>query len=487
MTPPSPVAVVVLAAGAGTRMKSKLPKVLHPMCGMSLLMHALTAAQATHARDIITVVRHEREQVIEHVNTHAPEVRIADQDEIPGTGRAVQCALEHVSAREGTILVTYGDVPLLEAGTLRDLVAAHESSNAAVSILSAHLEDPTGYGRIVRNASSGDVEGIVEHRDADENELAITEINSGICAFDLAFLRDALTQVGTSNAQGEMYLTDVPGIARAAGKKVIAYPIDDAIQVEGVNDRVQLSELSGEMNRRILHEHMRNGVSILDPVSTMIERGVRIARDVTILPGVHLHGHTTVEEDASIGPDCSLTDVTVGQAASIVRTHAVGAVIEAGATIGPFTFLRPGTVVEVGGKVGGFVEVKNSHVGPGAKVPHLSYVGDAHIGEGSNLGAGTIVANYDGVTKHRTVIGKHVRIGSDSVLVAPVTVGDGAATGAGTIVREDVGPGDLAVNDVAQRSIPNWVARKRAGTAAAAAAQQARLWAPTENAEETHS
>lgn len=474
MAPHTPVAVVVLAAGAGTRMKSKLPKVLHPVCGTSMLMHAIGAATQTGVESVVAVVRHERDQVVAHLSTHAPRVIVADQDDVPGTGRAVQCGLEKVEATNGTVLVTYGDVPLLEGATLQALVAAHEETGSAVSVLTARLSDPTGYGRIVRSADGTQVEAIVEHKDATEAQRAITEINSGIYAFDLAVLRDALGQVSTDNAQGEMYLTDVLAIARAAGHRVTALPIDDPFQVEGANDRVQLAELSAEMNRRILERHMRAGVSIIDPSSTFIDSAVQIGQDTTILPGVQLHGECIIAEDAEIGPDSTLRGVTVGRGASVVRTHAVDASIGEEATVGPFTYLRPGTVLGAGGKIGGFCETKNARIADGAKVPHLSYIGDAEIGEGTNVGAGTIVANYDGVKKHRTRVGAHARVGSGNVLVAPVTIGDGAFTGAGTIVRADVRAGDLAVNDMKARTLEDWTLTHRAGTTSAGAAEAAR-------------
>ncbi len=438
-----------------------------------MLMHAIRAARATGADEVVTVVRHKRDQVLAHLEENAPEVTIADQDEIPGTGRAVQCGLEKVKATVGTVLVTYGDVPLLEGDTLRAFVETHEENGSCVSILTARVEDPTGYGRIVRSADGAQVEAIVEHRDASEEQREIDEINSGICAFNLEFLRDALTKVGTDNSQGEMYLTDVPGIARAEGKKVTAYAIDDAIQVEGANDRVQLSELGAEMNRRTLVRHMRAGVSIIDPNSTFIDPDVEIGQDTTILPGVQLHGHCVIGSEATVGPDTTLTDVTIHDRAEVVRTHGFGAVIGEGATVGPFTYLRPGTELGKAGKIGGFCETKNAQIGDGAKVPHLSYVGDAEIGEGTNIGAATIFANYDGVRKHKSVVGKHVRVGSDSILVAPVTIGDGAATGSGTVVLTDVPPGALAVNNTKPRIIEGWTLNKRAGTAAAEAAEDA--------------
>ena len=468
----APQAVVVLAAGAGTRMKSSLPKVLHPICGRSLLMHAVHAAAGTHPEQLVVVVRHQRDRVAEHLGENAPNVLIADQDEIPGTGRAVQCGLEHVTAESGTVLVTYGDVPLLDAETLRALVAEHEATSAAVTVLTAIVDDPTGYGRIVREG--GEVAGIVEHKDASEEQLAIDEVNSGIYAFDLAVLRSALGKIGTDNAQGEMYLTDVLAIARAEGGSVRALVTDDPILVEGANDRVQLAQLGAEMRRRINERHMRAGVGIIDPATTWIDADVTIGQDTVILPGVQLLGATDIAEEAEIGPDSTLRDTAVGRGASVVRTHSLLAEVGDGATVGPFTYLRPGTVLGAKGKIGGFCETKNAQIGDGAKVPHLSYVGDAEIGDGTNLGAGTIIANYDGVNKHRTTIGRQVRVGSDSVLIAPVTLGDGSATGAGTVVRKDVPAGALAVAAASQRNVEGWTERRREGTPMAEAARAAR-------------
>lgn len=473
MVNPAPAAVVVLAAGAGTRMKSRTPKVLHPIGGRSLLLHAITAAQGTRPAELVVVVRHERDLVASHVTEHAPGVAIADQDEIPGTGRAVQCGLEKVTAAEGTVLVTYGDVPLLDAATLQQLVAAHEEAGAAVTVLTARIPDPTGYGRIVRSEDGSEVLGIVEHKDATPQQREIDEVNSGIYAFDLGVLRGALGRIGTDNAQGEMYLTDVLAIAREDGGAVRAVVTDDALLVEGANDRVQLAQLGKEMNRRILERHMRAGVTIVDPDTTWVDTTVEIGQDATILPGVQLHGTTVIGADAVVGPDSTLVDTVVGERAEVVRTHAKQAMIGEEATVGPFTYLRPGTNLGAKGKIGGFCETKNAVIGAGAKVPHLSYVGDAEIGEGTNIGAATIFANYDGVNKHRTTVGKHVRVGSDSVLVAPVTIGDGASTGAGAVVRKDVPPGALAVNAVSQRNVEGWTLRRRAGTAAEQAAKAA--------------
>jgi bifunctional UDP-N-acetylglucosamine pyrophosphorylase/glucosamine-1-phosphate N-acetyltransferase len=470
---PAPAAVIVLAAGAGTRMRSRTPKVLHPLCGRSLLLHAIEAARGTSPAQLIAVVRHEREKVAGHLAEHAPDVLIADQDEVPGTGRAVQCGLEQVSSDSGTVLVTYGDVPLLDATTLTELVAAHEGAGSAVTVLTARVADPTGYGRILRDAQTGEVAAIVEHKDADEDQRAIDEINSGIYAFDVDVLRRALGRVTTDNAQGEMYLTDVLAIARAEGGAVRSLVTEDAMLVEGVNDRVQLAQLGSEMRRRLLERHMREGVTIVDPATTWVDAEVSIGQDTVIQPGVQLLGATTIGEDVQLGPDSTLQDTEVDDGASVVRTHALLAEIGPGASVGPFTYLRPGTVLGAGGKIGGFCETKNAQIGDGAKVPHLSYVGDAEIGEGTNIGAATIFANYDGVDKHRSRVGRHAKVGADNVIIAPVEIGDGAVTGGGTTILQDVPPGALAVNDTTMKIVEGWTSRRRPGTAADEAARSA--------------
>ncbi|WP_052274471.1 bifunctional UDP-N-acetylglucosamine diphosphorylase/glucosamine-1-phosphate N-acetyltransferase GlmU [Arthrobacter sp. L77] len=469
-----PAAVIVLAAGAGTRMKSRTPKILHPIGGISMIGHALRAARAIGPRELAVVVRHERDRVAEHVGSVDPEAVLIDQDELPGTGRAVQVALEGLDARtgsplSGTVVVTYGDVPLLTSETLQELVAVHHGEANAVSVLTAVLEDPTGYGRIQRH-EDGTVLAIVEHKDASPEQRAIREVNSGIYAFDADVLRRALTQVDASNAQGEMYLTDVLAIARADGGRVAAVVQEDRWQVEGANDRVQLAALGAELNRRVVGRWMLAGVTVVDPATTWIDSTVVLEEDVTILPGTQLHGETSVARDAVVGPDTTLTDVVVGEGSQVVRTHGSGARIGAGASVGPFTYLRPGTVLGEDGKIGAFYETKNVTIGRGSKLSHLGYAGDAEIGEYTNIGCGNITANYDGVNKHRTVIGSHVRTSSNTVFVAPVSVGDGAYTGAGAVVRQDIPSGSLAVNVAPQRNIADWVAKKRPGTASADAA-----------------
>jgi bifunctional UDP-N-acetylglucosamine pyrophosphorylase/glucosamine-1-phosphate N-acetyltransferase len=454
-------------------MKSATPKVLHRIGGRTLLGHAIAAARSVGPEHLAVVVRHERDLVAAHVAEVDPAAVIADQDEVKGTGRATECALAALpSALEGTILVTYGDVPLLDGATLHALVEEHAATQSAVTVITAHLDNPTGYGRILRGAN-GDVEGIVEQKDATPDQVAITEINSGIYAFDAQVLQQALGKVGTDNAQGEKYLTDVLSIARASGGRVSAHLIEDLWQTEGVNDRVQLARLGKELNRRITERWMREGVTIVDPDTTWVDADVTIGRDTTILPGTQLRGATTIGERATVGPDTTLTDTEVGDGAEVKRSEAILAVIGPDATVGPFSYLRAGTELGARGKIGGFVETKNATIGEGAKVPHLTYAGDATIAEGANIGAGTIFANYDGVAKHHTSVGRYSFVGSNSVLVAPVAIADGAYVGAGSAVTGDVDPGQIAVARGRQRNIDGWVARARAGTKTAAAAEAA--------------
>jgi bifunctional UDP-N-acetylglucosamine pyrophosphorylase/glucosamine-1-phosphate N-acetyltransferase len=475
--PSTPAAVVVLAAGEGTRMRSATPKVLHPVGGRSLLGHALHAAAGAGPDHLVVVVGHGREEVGTHCQQIGAElgreVRTAVQDRRRGTGHAVAVGVASLpAAATGTVLVSYGDVPLLDAPTLRALVAEHDDAGHAVTLLTAEMDDPTGYGRVVRDDMGG-VVAIVEQADASLDQLAITEVNSGVYAFDLGVLRAALAGLGTDNAQGELYLTDVVAVAHRDGLSVGAVELADPWLVAGVNDRVQLAAVGAEINRRVLDRWMRAGVTVVDPRSTWVDVGVRLAQDVTLLPGTQLHGTTSVGEAATVGPDSTLTDVVVGARASVVRTHGSNSVVGPETSVGPFAYLRPGVELAERGKIGTFVEVKNSRIGTGSKVPHLTYVGDATIGEGSNIGASSVFVNYDGVSKHRSVVGDHVRTGSDNTFVAPVTIGDGAYTGAGTVVREDVPPGALAVSSGPQRTIDGWVGRRRPGTAAAEAAARA--------------
>lgn len=464
-------AVVIMAAGAGTRMKSAIPKVLHRIAGKSMVSLAIDTADALSPQHLVVVVGHQRELVAEHLAEVAPHVTIAVQEQPLGTGDAVRAGLAALPGLTGEIVVTSGDVPLLEPGTLVDLVEAHRGAGNAVTVLTAVVPDPSGYGRVVRDGD--EVARIVEHSDATDAELDLAEINSGIYVFEAAALGEGLAALQARNAQGELYLTDVVAHARAAGRRVGARVVADYLQTEGVNDRIQLAERSAELNRRILNRWMTEGVTVLDPATTWVHAGVDLAEDVTLLPGTSLEGATSVARGATIGPDTTLIDVEVGENARVLRTHAELAVIGPGATVGPFSYLRPGTELATNVHVGAFVETKKAVIGEGAKVPHLTYCGDAVVGAGSNIGAGTIFANYDGIGKHTSTVGAHSFVGSDSVLVAPVHIADGAYVAAGSTITGDVGPGELAVSRGQQRNIRGWVERKRPGTATAEAAAAA--------------
>lgn len=470
-------AVLVLAAGAGTRMRSDTPKVLHTLAGRTMLSHALHAVAKVAPEHLVVVLGKDRERIgaaVSDLSGHlGRRIEVAVQDQQLGTGHAALCGLSALPADfTGTVVVTSGDIPLLDADTLAALVAAHREQRACVTVLTTTVPDATGYGRILRT-QDGEVIAIVEETDATPQQRAIREINSGIYAFDIDALRSALSRLSSNNAQHELYLTDVIAIVRADGRVVHANHVDDAALVAGVNDRVQLSELAAELNRRIVAGHQRAGVTVLDPASTWIDVDVTVGRDTVIAPGTQLLGATRIGGRCRIGPDTTLTDVHVGEAASVVRTHGSQAVIGDHADVGPFTFLRPGTRLGADGKLGAFVETKNATIGTGTKVPHLTYVGDADIGEHSNIGASSVFVNYDGENKSRTTIGSHVRTGSDTMFVAPVSVGDGAYTGAGTVLRDDVPPGALAISAGSQRIIPDWVLHNRPNSDSAAAARRA--------------
>lgn len=465
-------AVIVLAAGGGTRMKSKRCKVLHEICGHSMLSYAVHAASEVEPEQLVVVVGHQREQVLEHLADIAPHVATAVQDEQRGTGHAVLCGLQNLPDVAGEVIVTYGDVPMLTGATLRELVAQHRAAEAAVTVLTATVANPEGYGRIIRD-EAGAVAGIVEHKDADATQLAIHEINSGIYVFDAAVLREGLGRIDANNAQGELYLTDVLAIARQDGRRVQAVETFDLWQTEGVNDRVQLAAITKEMNRRIVEGWMREGVTVIDPATTWIQHTVDIAPDVTILPNTMLEGATSIATGARIGPDTLLRDCEVGEDAVIQRTHAILSTIGPNATIGPYVSMRPGTELADGAHLGTFVETKNTIVGPGAKIPHLTYAGDGIVDEGANIGAGTIFANYDGSNKSRSHVGRYSFVGSNSVIVAPVDIADGAFVAAGSTVTLDVAPGALAVARGKQHNSPGWVEKTRSGSKTANAAVEA--------------
>ena len=459
-------------------MKSATPKMLHPLLGRTLLGHVLHAAEAAAAERTVVVVGHKAELVTAHLTEISPSATPVLQAEQRGTGHAVRIALEAVPEVAGTVVVLNADVPLLRPETVAALLTAHEQGQFGATVLAAVVPDPIGLGRIVRDAA-GNLERIVEERDASAEIRAIREINAGIYAFDAGLLREALGKLSADNDQGEEYLTDVFGALAAVGQPVGVHVAADAEETLGCNDRAQLAGLRALLRDRVNAAWMRAGVSILDPATTWIDVTVSLSPDAEIDQNSQLLGATSVAAGAIIGPDTTLIDTVVGEGAVVLRTHSIGAEIGPAATVGPFSFLRPGTRLGRKAKVGGFVETKNAELGDGAKVPHLSYVGDAEIGAGSNIGAGTIFANYDGVNKHRTRVGEAAFVGSDTVLIAPVEIGPGAYVAAGSAIAKDVPAGNLGVTRAPQRNVEGWTLRRRAGTTSAAAAERAAAEEPT--------
>ncbi len=467
-----PAAVTILAAGEGTRMRSKTPKVLHGLGGRSMLGHALDAARGVDPAYLLVVVGHAHDLVSAEVCRHDPAARPVVQQPQNGTGHAVRLALEEVPDLAGTVIVIPGDAPLLTADTLRTLVEQHQTAGNAATLLTASRPDATGYGRVLRD-EAGAVLAVVEDRDATPQQRLVREVATSVYAFEADRLRAALGQLSTDNAQGEEYLTDVIGLLVAAGRGVGAVVAADWTETTGVNDRVQLAAARAALRDRLLRGWMLAGVTVTDPATTWLGVDVVLEPDVTVHQNTQLHGHTVIRSGAVVGPNTTLTDTEVGADATVLATTATGATIGPAATVGPYTYLRPGTRLGRGAKAGAYVEMKAADIGDGAKVPHLSYVGDAAVGARSNVGAATVFVNYDGARKHRTVVGEDVRIGSDTMLVAPVTVGDGAYTAAGSVITDDVPPGAMGVGRARQRNIDGWVGRRRPGSAAAAAAERA--------------
>jgi len=452
-----------LAAGFGKRMHSSTPKVLHPICGVPMLGHVLETVQELKPTQIITVVGHGKERVTNYLNSEFKKVKTVVQKEQKGTGHAVQTALAQMKTSKGLVLITAGDTPLLTSESITRLVLAAKESKAAV--LTADLPDPTGYGRVIRLASM--VDRIVEQSDATAEELEITEINTGVYVFDIEILKKAITQLKANNKQGEIYLTDVVAVINNMGESVSAVMCDDYLEALGINDRSQLA-LAQQILQQTINEYwMSQGVSMRNPDSVVIDVNVELGQDVFLDNNTHLLGDTQIGNNSIIGPDTMLKDCVVGTNSHVLRTTAMGAKIGNNCEIGPYTYLRPGTVLKNGVKAGAYVEIKNSTIGEGSKVPHLSYVGDATIGIETNIGAATVFVNYDGVQKHKTVVGDHVKIGSDTMLVAPVKIGDGAYTAAGSVITENVPAGALGVERTKQRNIEGWVARKRGKTKSA--------------------
>jgi bifunctional UDP-N-acetylglucosamine pyrophosphorylase/glucosamine-1-phosphate N-acetyltransferase len=451
---------VILAAGQGTRMRSQLPKMLHPLCGRPLVGWPIAAALGAGADAVVVV-----DSPANTLAGRLPEqVSTVIQPAPNGTGGAVQAAAAQIDP-DATVVVLPGDAPLVTAEAIADLVAAHRAAGAAATMATMILTDPTGYGRVVR-AADGSVERVVETKtagDATDEQLAIDEVNSSIFAFDGGALLVALRALRPDNAQGELYLPDVLPALRGSGLSVGAHRLPDPDLALGINDRVQLGQVRAIAQRRIHDAHGRAGVTIVDPASTLIDVTVRIGEDTVIEPSSFLRGDTQIGRGCTVGPLTTLIDATLHDDVAIPHSYAVAAEIETKATVGPFAYLRPGTVLRERSKAGTFVEIKNSDVGIGSKVPHLSYIGDADIGEGTNLGAATITANYDGVDKHRTTIGDRVHTSVDTTLVAPVTLGDDCYTGANSAITNDVPPGALGIARERQVNHEGYADRKRRG------------------------
>lgn len=450
-------AAIILAAGAGTRMKSKKPKVAHEVLGQPLVLWVADAAQAAGAERIVTVVGHCKEQVIPLVEG---KTEIVEQPERKGTADAVAVCADALADFDGSLLVLSGDCPLITPETVGRLVAERELADAAVALLTMKLDDPYGYGRILRN-DAGEPVGIVEQKDANEEQTFIKECNAGFYCFDAKWVFEALTQIDNNNAQGEFYLTDVIALAVQQGRAVVAVSTDNPHECLGVNSRVQLAQATKVAQQRINSIHMANGVTMIDPDQVWIGPDVKISQDVELLPQTYLMGETVVGEDSVIGPNTRLTDTVVGRGCRVDETVAIEAQIDDGATAGPRAYLRPKAHLCEGAKAGTHVEIKKSTVGKGSKVPHLSYIGDATIGEGVNIGAGSITCNYDGKNKHATIIGDGAFVGSDTMMVAPVSIGAGAIIGAGSCIAKDVPADALGITRPEQVVRDGWAARKR--------------------------
>ncbi|MEW9672677.1 bifunctional UDP-N-acetylglucosamine diphosphorylase/glucosamine-1-phosphate N-acetyltransferase GlmU [Ammoniphilus sp. 3BR4] len=432
---------VVLAAGQGTRMKSKLYKVLHPVCGKPMVQHIVDRLQALAMDEIVVIVGHGADKVKEQLGS---AIHYAFQEKQLGTAHAVMMSSELLKDKQGTTVVVTGDTPLIKQETLQQLMSHHAETQAAATVLTTVLPDATGYGRIVRNDKEH-VERIVEHKDTNEAERQIKEISTGIFCFDNQKLFAALKQVNNDNSQGEYYLPDVIGILKKQNEIISAFLTEDAEDGMGVNDRVQLAQAEQIMRRRINEGHMRNGVSIIDPSATYIEADVVIGADTVIQPGSFLRGKTVIGEDCLIGPNADLSHTQVESGVAVQYSVISDSTIRKQASVGPFAYIRPGSEVGEHVKVGDFVELKNTRLGNHSKVSHLSYLGDAEVGENVNVGCGTVTVNYDGVKKHKTIIGDHSFIGCNANLVAPVSVGQGSYVAAGSTVTQDVPDGALAI------------------------------------------
>ncbi|HLT57796.1 MAG: bifunctional UDP-N-acetylglucosamine diphosphorylase/glucosamine-1-phosphate N-acetyltransferase GlmU [Limnochordales bacterium] len=455
----SQAVAVVLAAGQGTRMRSKRPKVLHPLCGRPMLHTVVETVRRAGAGRVIVVVGHGADEV--RAACAGLDVEFVEQRPQLGTGHAVAQAEPLLGQYDGPLLVTYGDTPLWRPETLADLLARHRASGAAASVISAVVDEPAGYGRVVRDKVTGRFLRIVEQKDASAEEAQIREINSGTYCFDAPRLFAALREVEPVNAQGEYYLPDVLTVLERAGHAIEVVIVPDAREVLGVNNRAELARAEKILRRRIVEEWMLAGVTVEDPDTVYIDPRARLEADAVILPFTFIRGASVIGEDCRIGPHAEIEDSEIGRGAVVERAVVRQSRVGPGCTVGPFAFLRPGTVLEAGAKAGTFVEIKQSVIGPGSKVPHLAYLGDATLGRDVNVGAGTITCNYDGERKHPTFVGDGAFIGSNTNLVAPVRVGEGAYIGAGSTISRDVPPDALAVERAEQRIIEGWAAKRR--------------------------
>lgn len=452
------VMAIVLAAGQGKRMKSKLYKVLHPVCGKPMVGHVVDVVKEASCERTVVVVGHGAETVKQYLGEGAEYVL---QEQQLGTGHAVRQAEALLGGEEGTTIVICGDTPLVQASTIEAMLKLHASSGAAATVLTASFDNPTGYGRVIRG-EDGDVLRIVEQKDCSPEEAAVKEINTGTYCFDNRKLFEALSKVTSDNAQGEYYLTDVIGIFREAGQSVQGYCTTDLAEAIGVNDRVALADAERFMRERINRGHLIGGVTIIDPASTYIEADVQIGSDTVIYPGTVLRGKTVIGEDCVIGPQADITNSRIAQGAAIKYSVVADSVVGEESTVGPYANLRPGSKLGRGCKIGDFVELKNATLDDGSKVSHLSYVGDAKVGKDVNIGCGAITVNYDGFNKAVTEIGDNAFVGSNVNLIAPVKIGEGAYVVAGSTITQDVPAGDLSIARERQVNKPGYAEKIRA-------------------------
>ena len=457
LLPAHPTCAIILAAGKSTRMRSRIPKPLHPLCGRPLTRHVIEACHGAGVERIIVVVGHESESVRAGLGN---DVDYALQEEQLGSGHAAQCAAPLLQGFRGTILVLAGDAPLLRAETLSRLLEHHRKAGASATLLTAFLEDATGYGRIVR-AADGSIARIVEHKDATAEERAIKEWNPSIYCFESETLFSALNAIRPDNAQGELYLTDAIGILAREGKKVAGVPAEDSAELVGVNNRVELAEVGQTLRKRILRDLMLSGVTIVDPATTYVDAGVSIGQDTVVEPNTFILGASSVGERCFIGPFSRIVDSAIGNNTKILSSQVVESRIANDVKVGPWSNIRPGCRLADGVKVGDFVELKNALLGEKVSASHLTYIGDAEVGEGTNIGAGVVTCNYDGFRKHRTVIGKNAFIGTHTTLIAPVTVGDGAFIAAGSPINQDVPEDSLAIARIRPAIKPDWARKFR--------------------------